>query len=216
VYCSVLFFIMFMYNVTVTYMYLQLLIEFDDDVESSDECDWLPVYSAKLHHLFLVEDALVLAQRSAASSPGAEGNAGQGTLFPALSFRPLADRVRLWKASGNKKLPVEFLVDLKLDFQDVGRLRAMREWDAKVAGLHTGEKTWLSFKAWRIIQETQAIFCDVPDSTVGAQVKAFRPEGGSVHWHNGMASSYNQQTGVSGSTLQSRRVFLQSSLALSK
>ncbi len=43
--------------------------------------------------------------------------------FPPLS-RPLVDHVGLWRSKHHK--PVEFLLDLKLDFQDCNKLRVMR------------------------------------------------------------------------------------------
>ncbi len=44
------------------------------------------------------------------------------------TFKPLVDNVGLFNMKGPKgaKLPVEFLADLKLDFQDCTKLRTIR------------------------------------------------------------------------------------------
>ena len=45
-------------------------------------------------------------------------------MFHLQTFRPLVDNVGLWKNKHHK--PVEFLGDLKLDFQDCNKLKTIR------------------------------------------------------------------------------------------
>ena len=40
------------------------------------------------------------------------------------TFKPLIDNAGLWKVKNNK--PIEYLTDLKLDFQDYAKLKPMR------------------------------------------------------------------------------------------
>jgi hypothetical protein len=42
------------------------------------------------------------------------------------TFTPLVDSVGLWKGPKGSKHPVEFLADLKLDFQDCNKVRIIR------------------------------------------------------------------------------------------
>lgn len=95
-----------------------------------DKREWISIYKDGFN-LFLLEENLVLAQRS---TPPPKGN-----MHPALvrfliefiaskksnsfffqTFKPLVDTVGLFKS---KFQPVEFLVDLRLDFQDYNKLR---------------------------------------------------------------------------------------------
>ena len=46
------------------------------------------------------------------------------SIFYFQTFKPLVDNVGLWKNKHNK--PVEFLGDLRLDFQDCNKLRTIR------------------------------------------------------------------------------------------
>ena len=55
-----------------------------------------------------------------AHRPNSQGSSSNtGTLYPALVFKPLLDKIDLFKT---KKLPVEFLSDNKLVFQDYSQL----------------------------------------------------------------------------------------------
>ncbi len=119
------------------------MVEFDD--LEWEKREWLSVYKDGFH-LFLLEESLVLAHRMSAlyaSSPAG------GSLHPALvrifapnpfreiislstpslfylqTFKPLVDNVGLFK-SKHQKQPVEFLGDLKLDFQDYNKLKVIR------------------------------------------------------------------------------------------
>ena len=103
-------------------LFFQILVE-HDELEWKDR-EWMHVYKDKFH-LFLLEENLVLAQRGSPQSVS-------GHLQPALAFKSLVDNVGL---TANAKKPVEFLADLKLDFQDPAKLRPFRRWDASVPGL---------------------------------------------------------------------------------
>ena len=68
--------------------------------------------------MFCVEERLTAAHR-----PHCAGSsASTGTLYPALTFTPLVDKVDLFKT---KKLPVEFLSDNKLLFQEYSQLKTI-------------------------------------------------------------------------------------------
>ena len=97
------------------YFLLQILVEFDDQSWSSRE--WLNVYKDKEYNFLVVENTLVLATRT--------GQSGHGNLHPALTFKPLVDTPGLYKGPKGSKLPVEFLSDLKLDFQDCTKLKVI-------------------------------------------------------------------------------------------
>ena len=62
--------------------------------------------------MLAVEKNLVLVPRS-------------GHLQPALSFQLLVDSPGQFKGQKGNKVPVEFLSDLKIDFQDCNRLRVI-------------------------------------------------------------------------------------------
>ena len=119
------------------------------DLQDWQKRDWLNVYKDNLH-LLLIEENLVLAPRTV------EPFSKEGNLHPALvsffatscyiqtihlfnyslnllnkiilyflqTFKPLVDNVGLWKNKHNK--PVEFLGDLRLDFQDCNKLKTIR------------------------------------------------------------------------------------------
>ena len=110
-------------------------------------------------HLFLLEENLVLAHRTAAG----------GSLHPALSFRPLVDNVGLWKSKHHK--PVEFLTDLKLDFQDCNKLRVMRHFDRSIPGLNTSDESERCVRKWSELQDGQHILTNTP--TVRANINIF-------------------------------------------
>ena len=79
----------------------------DDDAEEEEE--------EEEFHIFCVEDRLTVAHR-----PNCQGSSScKGTLYPALVFKALVDKIDLFKT---KKLPVEFLSDNKLVFQDYSGL----------------------------------------------------------------------------------------------
>ena len=69
--------------------------------------------------MLAVEKNLVLVPRS-------------GHLQPALSFQLLVDSPGQFKGQKGNKVPVEFLSDLKIDFQDCNRLRVIT-----VSQIHT-------------------------------------------------------------------------------
>ena len=91
------------------YFILQILVEYDDATWETRE--WLNVYKDNFHVL-AVEKNLVLVPRS-------------GHLQPALSFQLLVDSPGQFKGQKGNKVPVEFLSDLKIDFQDCNRLRVI-------------------------------------------------------------------------------------------
>ena len=93
---------------------LQILVEFDES--TWDTREWLNVYKDGFSFL-AVEQTLVLAHRS--------GQVSQGNLHPALTFKPLVDNSGLYKGPKGSKHPVEFLSDLKLDFQDCNKLKVI-------------------------------------------------------------------------------------------
>ena len=58
-----------------------------------------------------------------AHRPNCQGSStNTGTLYPALVFKPLIDKIDLFKT---KKLPVEFLSDNKLVFQEYSGLKTV-------------------------------------------------------------------------------------------
>ena len=93
----------------VSRLILQILVEFDDATWETRE--WLNVYKDNFH-LLAVEKNLVLTGRS-------------GNFHPALSFKLLVDASGHFKGPKTNKVPVEFLSDLKIDFQDCNKLRVI-------------------------------------------------------------------------------------------
>ena len=56
----------------------------------------------------------------------------QDIFFFFQTFKPLVDSVGLYKQGKGSKLPVEFLSDLKLDFQDCNKLTSITvSWNLK-------------------------------------------------------------------------------------
>ena len=86
--------------------------EADNDEEEEEEEE------EEEFHIFCVEDRLTVAHR-----PNCQGSStNTGTLYPALVFKPLIDKIDLFKT---KKLPVEFLSDNKLVFQEYSGLKTV-------------------------------------------------------------------------------------------
>ena len=77
------------------------------------------------------------------------------TLFQ--TFLPLVDNVGLWKQKLQK--PVEFLGDLRLDFQDYAKLKTVRRWSdvAGQTGVNQSHRTREAVQAWAELQDCQQV-----------------------------------------------------------
>ena len=155
--------------------FLQVLVEFD--YVDFMKREWIHVYRAQLH-LFLIENTLCMAPRTVAPF------SKDGILHPALvsqfvvdlqnliagnctiynvryfsfqTFLALVDNVGLWKQKLQK--PVEFLGDLRLDFQDYAKLKTVRRWSdvAGQAGVNQSHKTREEIQAWAELQDCQQV-----------------------------------------------------------
>lgn len=73
------------------------------------------------------------------------------------TFLPLVDNVGLWKQKLQK--PVEFLGDLRLDFQDYAKLKTVRRWSdvAGLAGVNQSHRTREAVQAWAELQDCQQV-----------------------------------------------------------
>jgi len=137
--------------------------------------------------LFFVEDRLTVAHR-----PNSQGSsATTGTLYPALVFKPLVDRVDIFKT---KKLPVEFLSDNKLVFQEYTHLRTITEWDPTIPGLAICSRSENEVKRWVEEGAGQRILLTTPSVLVGERVSVYRVEG-TTQWYSAFIIGHNQETG---------------------
>lgn len=69
------------------------------------------------------------------------------------------DAVGLYKSSAKHcRQPVEFLGDLKLDFQDYNKLKAIRSWDPTTPGLNCNSTAEKAVKEWAELQESISIY----------------------------------------------------------
>jgi len=106
--------------------------------------EWLQLYKDNFH-IFLVEDSLCVSKRI---SPPPSSVTGKGSIHPALvwdvndktankfkslftritvdiqAFKPLVDRSGFWKTKHAK--PIEFIVDLKVEFHDYSELQYLK------------------------------------------------------------------------------------------
>ena len=67
------------------------------------------------------------------------------------------DNVGLWKQKLQK--PVEFLGDLRLDFQDYAKLKTVRRWSdlAAGSGVNQSHRTREVIQAWAEVQDCQQV-----------------------------------------------------------
>eukprot|EP00092_Neocalanus_flemingeri_P031974 GFUD01034744.1.p2 GENE.GFUD01034744.1~~GFUD01034744.1.p2 ORF type:complete len:342 (+),score=84.10 GFUD01034744.1:1122-2147(+) len=137
--------------------------------------------------LFFVEDRLTVAHR-----PNSQGSsATTGTLYPALVFKPLVDKVDIFKT---KKLPVEFLSDNKLVFQEYTHLKTITEWDPTIPGLAICSRSENEVKRWVEEGAGQRILLTTPSVLVGERVSVYRVEG-TTQWYSAFIIGHNQETG---------------------
>ena len=148
---------------------MKVLVEFDY-VEWTKR-EWIHVYSSPSVHLFLIENTLCLAPRTVAPF------SKDGIMHPALTFLPLVDTVGLWKQKIQK--PVEFLGDLRLDFQDYVKLRSVRRWSdlAPTSGVNQSHRTREAVQAWCEVQDCQQVLTQRPLVLVGLRLQVYRAEG---------------------------------------
>merc|ERR1712130_769958 len=137
--------------------------------------------------LFFVEDKLTVAHR-----PNSQGSsATTGTLYPALVFKPLVDKVDIFKT---KKLPVEFLSDNKLVFQEYTHLKTITDWDPSIPGLAICNRSENEVKRWVEEGAGQRILLTTPSVLVGERVSVYRVEG-TTQWYSAFIIGHNQETG---------------------
>ena len=159
----------------------QVLVELDD--ENWENRQWITVYSN--HHVFLLEERLVLAQRG---SP----NSANGYLHPALAFKPLVDKCDLFPKGSSKPCnkPVEFLSDLKLHFQDPNKLKPYRNWNPNVQGLAVSESVKGKVEAWSAVQDEQQILMSTPSVLLGSRVNVYRADA-TTQWYSAVINRYD-------------------------
>jgi len=158
--------------------------------ESSDSKDEEAVEAGEEveeFQLFLVEERLTVAHR-----PNSQGSsATTGTLYPALVYSPLVDKVDMFKT---KKLPVEFLSDNKLVFQEYSHLRTIKEWDPTLPGLAVCERSRREVLRWAEQRAGQQILLTTPTVLVGYRAEVYRVEG-TTQWYSAVIVGYSQETG---------------------
>ncbi|XP_060527245.1 probable JmjC domain-containing histone demethylation protein 2C isoform X2 [Cylas formicarius] len=161
---------------------LQVLVEYDDAEWQRRE--WMSVYRENLFHVFLVEQALVWADRRDPVKPS------NGTvLWPALTFMPLVSNIEI---PGNL-LPVEFLLDRELAFKEYRTLKPYQEWDPSLRGVRDYPELRLAVKRWIELQDGQRILLTTPSVLVGYRVEVYRAEG-TTQWYTAVIIGYNEAT----------------------
>ena len=101
------------------------------------------------------------------------------------------DNVSLWKTKLQK--PVEFLGDLRLDFQDYNKLKTLRKWDSKIPGINQSHRTRECIQQWSELQECQQVLTSTPFVMVGLRMQVYRAEG-TTQWFTTVTSGYNEAT----------------------
>ena len=86
------------------------------------------------------------------------------------TFKPLVDTVGLYKGPKGSKLPVEFLSDLKLDFQDCNKLTSITVSCSKIPAfmmkvriLRTSEKRTVSQNRCLCLLSKSKVMCALDD-----------------------------------------------------
>ncbi|XP_030757045.1 probable JmjC domain-containing histone demethylation protein 2C isoform X2 [Sitophilus oryzae] len=158
---------------------LQVLVEYDD-VEWQRR-EWITVYH-NLFHIFLVEQALVWADRKDPYSHGT-------VIWPALTFMPIVSNVEI----PNNLQPVEFLLDRELTFKEYKTLKPYHEWDSTLRGVRDYPELRLAVKRWAELQDGQRILLTTPSVLVGYRVEVYRAEG-TTQWYTAVIIGYNEAT----------------------
>ncbi|XP_023311015.1 probable JmjC domain-containing histone demethylation protein 2C isoform X3 [Anoplophora glabripennis] len=161
---------------------LQVLVEYDD-VEWHRR-EWISVYKEGLFQMFMVEQALVWAQRRDPFTP-THGTA----LWPALTFSAIVSTVDI----PTHLQPVEFLVDRELAFKDYKLLEPYQEWDSSLPGVKDYPELRLAVKRWTELQDGQRILLTTPSVLVGYRVEVYRAEG-TTQWYTAVIIGYNEAT----------------------
>ncbi|XP_076257984.1 lysine demethylase 3 isoform X2 [Rhynchophorus ferrugineus] len=159
---------------------LQVLVEYDD-VEWQRR-EWINIYRDNLFHLFLVEQALVWADRRDPFNPGT-------AVWPALTFMPMVSNVDI----PSNLQPVEFLLDRELTFKEYKSLKPYHEWDTSLRGVKDYPDLRLAVKRWAELQDGQRILLTTPSVLVGFRVEVYRAEG-TTQWYTAVIIGYNEAT----------------------
>ncbi|KAF7267830.1 hypothetical protein GWI33_018957 [Rhynchophorus ferrugineus] len=158
----------------------KVLVEYDD-VEWQRR-EWINIYRDNLFHLFLVEQALVWADRRDPFNPGT-------AVWPALTFMPMVSNVDI----PSNLQPVEFLLDRELTFKEYKSLKPYHEWDTSLRGVKDYPDLRLAVKRWAELQDGQRILLTTPSVLVGFRVEVYRAEG-TTQWYTAVIIGYNEAT----------------------
>ena len=107
------------------------------------------------------------------------------------TFDPLVDNLNLWKNKLQK--PVEFLGDLKLDFQDYNKLKTIRRYDSNIPGINQSFQTRECIQQWSELQDSQHILTSTPLVLIGLRLQVYRAEG-TTQWFTAVVTGYNEGT----------------------
>merc|ERR1719397_893287 len=93
-----------------------------------------------------------------------------------------------------KKLPVEFLSDNKLVFQEYSHLRTITEWDPSIPGLALCPRSEAEVRRWSEECSGQSILLNAPSLLIGERISVYRVEG-TTQWYSAFIIAHCQESG---------------------
>ncbi|KAJ3587520.1 hypothetical protein NHX12_011117 [Muraenolepis orangiensis] len=146
---------------------LTVFVEFENAVQ---RCSWVQVYGAGVNAL-LVEDSIVWAHQN--HGTGSAAAPATSTVWPALTFRSLVDRVGLGSV-----VPVQFFGQDNLEFLPENKSLQKFEFDKDLRHASVLEQPSLlaAISSWFSDFELQEIFRKGSYTIQGRRVRVYQPE----------------------------------------
>ncbi|XP_034037116.1 lysine-specific demethylase 3B isoform X2 [Thalassophryne amazonica] len=160
---------------------LTVYVEFEN---TSQQCSWVQVYGDGVRAV-LVEDSVVWATRS--ENTGTAGVPPSATVWPALVFRSLVDRVGLGAV-----VPVEYFGIKNFEFLPDNKAIKRFEFDKDIRHPLLLEQPSLqaAISSWRSDFELQEIFRKGSYTIQGRRVRVYQPEFEEC-WSSGMVCQHD-------------------------
>ncbi|XP_023133364.2 lysine-specific demethylase 3B isoform X1 [Amphiprion ocellaris] len=160
---------------------LTVFVEFEN---ASQRCSWVQVYDEGVKAV-LVEDSIVWARRG--DGTGTTGAPESATVWPALAFRSLVDRVGL-----GSLVPVEYFGNKNFEFLPDNKTVQRFEVDKDIRHPLLLEQPSLqaAISSWRTDFELQEIFRKGSYTVQGRRVRVYQPEFEEC-WASGLVSQHD-------------------------
>ncbi|XP_028271586.1 lysine-specific demethylase 3B isoform X2 [Parambassis ranga] len=176
---------------TTTAAGLTVFVEFEN---ASQRCSWVQVYGEGVKAV-LVEDSIVWAHRTEGTDTS--GTPASTTVWPALVFRSIVDRVGL-----GSLVPVEYFGIKKFEFLPDNKTVQMFEVDKDIRHPLLLEQPSLhsAISSWRTDFELQEIFRKGSHTIQGRRVRVYQPEFEEC-WASGLVSQHDPVSHIMEITL---------------